>query len=154
MSLQYQFQHRSQRSNVMDSPKKDSTPSQGKCDFSGNVTNNNIHSNVGTSNSPILNDKIDTIDSDIREYTSFWPDNDDPWGENIDPPQLVSSQSHSDFNNHTVEAGQVSLSQSVPFSSGTTIHTTETEYTVDDTDIKAGQLNSHDLQTGSSVTSL
>ena len=154
MSLQYQFQHRSQRSNVMDSPKKDSTPPQGKCDFSGNVTNNNIHSNVGTSNSPILNDKIDTIDSDIREYTSFWPDNDDPWGENIDPPQLISSQSHSDFNSHTAEAGRVSLSQTVPFSSGTTIHTTETEYTVDDTDIKAGQLNSHDLQTGSSVTSL
>ena len=154
MSLQYLFQHRSQRSNVMDSPKKDSTPPQGKCDFSGNVTNNNIHSNVGTSNSPILNDKIDTIDSDIREYTSFWPDNDDPWGENIDPPQLVSSKSHSDFNSHVAEAGRVSLSQTVPFSSGTTIHTTETEYTVDDTDIKAGQLNSHDLQTGSSVTSL
>ena len=154
MSLQYQFQHRSQRSNIMDSPKKDSTPSQGKCDFSGNVTNNNIHSNVGTSNSPTFHDQIDTIDSDIREYTSFWPDNDDPWGENIDPPRLTFSQSPSDFNSHTVEAGQVSLGHSVPFSSGTTIHTTETEYTVDDSDIKNGQLHSHDLQTGSSITSL
>ena len=124
----------------------------GRADLYDYISANNICNNVDNTNVP--NDIIENNDviASIEPHLKFWPNNEDPWGEQTEPPSLVRSNSQPNLSSSHKSLRTQSANTSA-FPSGTTLDTTETEYTLDPTD-QQGQLHTHVLRPGSSVASL
>ena len=67
--------------------------SSGRTDLHNYISVNNIRDNVDNTN--VSNDIIENTDiiASIEPRLSFWPNNEDPWGEQTNPPPLVRSSS-------------------------------------------------------------
>ena len=124
----------------------------GRADLYDYISANNICNNVDNTN--VSNDIIENNDviASIEPHLKFWPNNEDPWGEQTEPPSLVRSNSQPNLSSSHKSLRTQSANTSA-FPSGTTLDTTETEYTLDPTD-QQGQLHTHVLRPGSSVASL
>ena len=124
----------------------------GRADLYDYISANDIRNNVDNTNVP--NDIIENNDviASIEPRLKFWPNNEDPWGEQTEPPSLVRSNSQPNLSSSHKSLHTQSANTSA-FPSGTTLATTDTEYTLDPSD-QQGQLHTHVLRPGSSIASL
>ena len=124
----------------------------GRTDFHNYISANDICDNVDNTNVP--NDITENTDliASIEPRLSFWPNNEDPWGEQTDPVPLARASSQPALHSSTRSLKMQSANTSV-FPSGTTLNTTETEYTLDPSE-RNSQSQTPVLQPGSSITSL
>ena len=102
----------------------------GRADLYNYISANDICDSVDNTNVPNDITKNTDIIASIEPRLSFWPNNEDPWGKQTDPPSLVRAKSQPALHSSGKSLYTHSANTSV-FPSGTTLNTTETEYTID-----------------------
>ena len=124
----------------------------GRADLYNYISANDICDNVDNTNVPNDITKNTDIIASIEPGLSFWPNNEDPWGEQTDPPSLARASSQPALHSSGKSLYTQSANTSA-FPSGTTLNTTETEYSLDQSE-QNSQSHTPVLRPISSFTSL
>ena len=135
----------------MEDKSVDQHPS-GRTDLYNYISASNICDNVSNTNVPDNIIENHDVIASIEPRLKFWPNNEDPWGEHTNLPSLARSSSQPVLHSSSKSLNTQSVNTST-FPSGTTLDTTETEYTLDPVEHQ-NQPQTHVLRPGSSIASL
>ena len=101
----------------------------GRTDLQNYISDSNICDNVDNTNVPNDITKNTDLITTIEPHLSFWPNNEDPWGEQIDHKPLARASSQPALH-LSIRSLQTQSANTPIFPSGTTLNNIETEYTL------------------------